>query len=147
MPIIPVVLSGGAGTRLWPVSRGAHPKPFMQMPDGDSLLLKTYVRAMAATGGHAPITVTNREYCFGSGDTRTAADCAGDASLLLEASGRHTAGAIAVAALDLQQTAGDDAIVLVLLADHPVTAGPAFAKGVEQAEALANEGFLVTFSI
>lgn len=70
--LIPVVLSGGAGSRLWPVSREGHPKPFMKLADGQSLLLKTYIRA----GGVALsndrdgelITVTNRDYYFMSKD-------------------------------------------------------------------------------
>lgn len=147
MPIIPVVLSGGAGTRLWPVSREAHPKPFMQMPDGQSLLLKTYVRAMAATGGHAPLTVTNREYFFASRDTLKTADCSKEASFLLESSGRNTAGAVTMAALQLQRTSGDDAIMLVLPADHLVQDLPAFTAAVRRAEELAQEGYLVTFGI
>lgn len=61
--IVPVILSGGAGTRLWPVSREDHPKPFMRLPDGQSLLQKTYLRAasLIAEGGEI-VTVTNREH-------------------------------------------------------------------------------------
>ena len=67
--IIPVILSGGAGTRLWPVSREGHPKPFMKLADGESLLLKTYRRALAVMeslgGGKGELlTVTNRDYYF-----------------------------------------------------------------------------------
>ena len=69
MQIIPVVMSGGAGTRLWPVSREAHPKPFMRLPDGESLLGKTYARAAALlAGGGEIVTVTNRELYFASKD-------------------------------------------------------------------------------
>jgi mannose-1-phosphate guanylyltransferase / mannose-6-phosphate isomerase len=78
--IIPVILSGGAGTRLWPVSREGHPKPFMRLPDGETLLLKTYRRAAqvasVVNGDHAPcemITVTNRDYYFMSKDEFAAA--------------------------------------------------------------------------
>jgi mannose-1-phosphate guanylyltransferase len=55
--LIPVIFSGGAGTRLWPVSREAHPKPFIKLPDGESLLLKTLKRALA-TGANRVLTVT-----------------------------------------------------------------------------------------
>lgn len=147
MPIFPVVLSGGTGTRLWPVSREAHPKPFMQMPDGESLLFKTYRRALAACGGQTPLTVTNREYYFASRDTLKSAQSADAGTFLLEASGRNTAGAIAMAALQLQRTAGDDAVMLVMPADHLVTDGNAFSQAVAQAEKLAFQGFLVTFGI
>ncbi len=67
--LIPVVLSGGAGTRLWPVSREGQPKPFMRLPDGQTLLGKTYRRAAGLLAGHGEIvTVTNREHYFQSKD-------------------------------------------------------------------------------
>jgi mannose-1-phosphate guanylyltransferase len=59
--LVPVILSGGAGTCLWPFSREAHPKPFMRMPDGQTLLHKTYARALAVCPGSTPLTVTNGE--------------------------------------------------------------------------------------
>lgn len=67
--LVPVILSGGAGTRLWPVSREGQPKPFMLLPDGESLLAKTYRRAaeLLAQGGDI-VTVTNRDYYFQSKD-------------------------------------------------------------------------------
>src|SRR5690554_7486558 len=69
MPIVPVILSGGAGTRLWPVSREGHPKPFMRLPDGKTLLCKTYERAAALLpAGGTIVTVTNREHYFASKD-------------------------------------------------------------------------------
>ena len=61
-PLIPVILSGGAGTRLWPVSRKAHPKPFMQLADGQSLAEKTWLRAAAVAKGGPIFTVTSRDY-------------------------------------------------------------------------------------
>ena len=63
-PLIPVILSGGAGTRLWPVSRRAHPKPFMQLTDGESLAEKTWLRAQDIAGGAPVLTVTSRDYYF-----------------------------------------------------------------------------------
>ena len=59
--LIPVLLSGGAGTRLWPVSHDAHPKPFMQLADGQSLLQKTFIRAARLDGVDTILTITNRE--------------------------------------------------------------------------------------
>lgn len=145
-PLVPVVLSGGTGSRLWPVSREAHPKPFMAMPDGESLLRKTYARAALASQDQAPLTVTNREYFFLSRDTLQEAGVTGG-DFLLEASGRNTAGAIAMAALHLAQTRGADAVMLVLPADHLVQDVPAFQAAVAQAHALAEQGHLVTFGI
>ncbi len=63
-PLIPVILSGGAGTCLWPVSREALPKPFIKLPDGESLLVKTLLRAAALPDVTAVLTVTNRDHYF-----------------------------------------------------------------------------------
>ena len=78
---VPVILSGGAGTRLWPVSREGHPKPFMPLPDGQSLLIKTFQRAaeLVAAGGEIA-TVTNRDYYFQSKDHFLAAKLPASAS-------------------------------------------------------------------
>ena len=62
--LIPVILSGGSGTRLWPVSRSAYPKPFMRMADGESLLYKTLQRALRLADGGQLLTVTGRDYYF-----------------------------------------------------------------------------------
>lgn len=145
--LVPVILSGGTGTRLWPMSREAHPKPFMRMPDGQTLLHKTYARALAACPGSIPLTVTNREYFFASRDELALAAPQQAGAFLLETSGRNTAGAIAVAALHLQATLGDQAVMLVLPADHLVLDSHAFNTTVAQAHTMAQAGHLVTFGI
>jgi mannose-1-phosphate guanylyltransferase len=147
-PVIPVVLSGGAGTRLWPVSREALPKPFMKMGDGRSLLRTTLDRAAALTGESA-LVVTNRDYYFLSRDEL--ASCAlakaGKLRYLLEPSARNTAPAIAMATLAVAATHGEDALLLILAADHLIADESTFGACVQQAAALANEGYLVTFGI
>jgi len=145
--LVPVILSGGAGTRLWPISREAHPKPFMRLPDGETLLHKTYARALQVGSQHPPVTVTNREYLFASRDTLHEVNAQQPGTFLLEAQGRNTAGAIAVAALHLQQELGNQAIMLVLPADHLVQNSQAFEAAVAQAYALAQQGYLVTFGV
>ena len=149
--IIPVILSGGAGTRLWPVSREGHPKPFMALADGQSLLEKTYRRAAAVIEardqliGVRSITVTNERYVF---LCRDEADRAGvNTHFILEPMGRNTAPAIALAAHEALAQHGSDAQLLVLAADHLITNQAAFLQSVHKAEALANQGYLATFGI
>ena len=147
--IIPVILSGGAGTRLWPVSREDHPKPFMRLPDGQSLLLKTYLRAasLIVEGGEI-VTVTNREHYFESRDHFAETKLSRHhARFLLEPQGRNTAPAIAVTALALAAEHGDDAVLVVMAADHLINDLPAFNHATEHAVALARQGYLVTYGI
>ncbi|MFL1514573.1 mannose-1-phosphate guanylyltransferase/mannose-6-phosphate isomerase [Pseudomonas prosekii] len=147
--LIPVILSGGAGTRLWPVSREGHPKPFMTLPDGQSLLGKTYRRAAGLLDGWGDIvTVTNREYYFQSKDHYHDAQMARHRGhFLLEPTGRNTAPAIAAAALSLQALHGDEAIMVVMPADHLIVNVEALQSAVEHAVTLARAGYLVTFGV
>jgi len=144
--LISVVLSGGAGTRLWPVSREGYPKPFMKLADGESLLLKTYRRA-AGVGASDILTVTNRDYYFMSKDEVARAHLDIPAQFLLEPAGRNTAAAVAMAAHLVVQRYGSDAMMLVLPADHLIQNQEAFALAVSRAQALAEQGKLVTFGI
>ncbi|WP_149087112.1 mannose-1-phosphate guanylyltransferase/mannose-6-phosphate isomerase [Pseudomonas prosekii] len=147
--LIPVILSGGAGTRLWPVSREGHPKPFMTLPDGQSLLGKTYRRAAGLLDGWGDIvTVTNREYYFQSKDHYHDAQMARHRGhFLLEPTARNTAPAIAAAALSLQALHGDEAIMVVMPADHLIVNVEALQSAVEHAVTLARAGYLVTFGV
>ncbi|WP_136413125.1 mannose-1-phosphate guanylyltransferase/mannose-6-phosphate isomerase [Herbaspirillum sp. ST 5-3] len=142
--LIPIILSGGAGTRLWPVSREAHPKPFMRIGGGKSLLTQTHERALAVSNNTAPLIVTNRDYYFLSHDEL--ADQAVKPSYLLEPVGRNTAPAIALAALWAVEQKSD-ACMLVMPADHLIKDTPSFYTSVRHAEALAKDGFLVLFGI
>lgn len=146
--LIPIILSGGAGTRLWPVSRAGHPKPFIQLPDGQSLLQKTALRA-AAVGDGRVLTVTNRDHYFLTRDEYAGIEFTQPVHFdyLLEPAGRNTAPAIAAAALALRQQFGDDAVMLVLPADHLIEDTAAFGAAVDCARGLAEQGWLVTFGI
>ncbi|MCG8669309.1 MAG: mannose-1-phosphate guanylyltransferase/mannose-6-phosphate isomerase [Pseudomonadales bacterium] len=146
--IIPVILSGGAGTRLWPISREGHPKPFLKMPDGQSLLYKTYARAAQCTSPDSVIvTVTNREHYFQSKDIYQSCKLKQKPLYILEPEGRNTAPAIAVAAEAIREQFGDSAVMLVMPADHLIQDTPCFVASVQHAAQLASSGKLVTFGL
>ncbi len=148
--LIPVILSGGAGTRLWPVSRRLFPKPFMALPDGETLIEKTAKRALAVASDGAPIyTVTSRDYSFITRDAyaRIPGFDVARQRFLLEPSARNTAPAVIAAALAIQREHGDDAQMLVLAADHLIADLAAFKTAVAGASALAASGLLCTFGI
>ena len=148
MELIPVILSGGAGSRLWPVSRELHPKPFMKVDDGESLLQKTFLRAMNLPAVSEVMTVTNRDLYFKTEDEYLKVNANNLAtSFILEPIGRNTAAAIAVAALQAIKNHGRDAVLLVLSADHLIENSTEFEAAVSQAIRLAEQGYLVTFGI
>ena len=147
-PLIPVILSGGAGTRLWPVSRSAHPKPFMQLADGQSLAEKTWDRARAIAGRAPVLTVTSRDYYFYTRDLYgKELEENGQAMFLLEPFGRNTAPAIALAAMYVREILGDNACLLIMPADHLIRDIQNFQASVDEARHLASQGNLVTFGI
>lgn len=149
--LIPTILCGGAGSRLWPVSRECHPKPYIRLADGQSLLQKAWLRGAALSGVAEILTITNRELIFKTEDEyREAATAVSKTlinSFILEPFGRNTAPAIAAAALQVAESHGTDALLLVLAADHLIAGQDAFAKAVSQAMLLAEQGKLVTFGI
>jgi mannose-1-phosphate guanylyltransferase/mannose-6-phosphate isomerase len=145
--LVPVILSGGAGSRLWPVSREAYPKPCIRMADGRTLLRKTYDRAAALPGVDTIVTVTNREYYFLTKDEYAQAAQPQRQHFLLEPCGRNTAPALAMAAFHALEVCGSDARLLVLPADHLIEDEAAFAAAVRDAAALARNGLLVTFGV
>jgi len=141
--LIPIILSGGAGTRLWPVSRQSHPKPFMCVGGPKSLLTQTHERAMQVSNGTPALIVTNRDYYFLSRDELEAQRL--KPQYMLEPTGRNTAPAIALAALWAIENG--DPCMLVMPADHLITDVVAFEAAVQQARALAVDGFLALFGI
>jgi mannose-1-phosphate guanylyltransferase/mannose-6-phosphate isomerase len=147
--LIPVILSGGAGTRLWPVSREAFPKPFIRMADGESLIEKTLKRALNIPGVESVLTVTNQEYFFQTRDAFASndSDFAWHADWLLEPASRNTAPAIAAAALHIMENYSDKALMLVMPADHLISNINEFNLAVDKAKVIANQGYLVTFGI
>jgi mannose-1-phosphate guanylyltransferase/mannose-6-phosphate isomerase len=147
MRLVPAILCGGAGSRLWPVSRELHPKPFIRLADGQSLLQKAFLRGARLPGAAEVLTVTNRELFFKTRDEYREVDPATRLSFILEPFGRGTAAAVACAAIRVAATHGRDALVLVLPADHLIEDMKAFTAAVSRACELASAGRLVTFGI
>ncbi|KTD35890.1 mannose-1-phosphate guanylyltransferase [Legionella nautarum] len=149
MRLIPTILCGGAGSRLWPVSRELHPKPFIHLADGQSLLQKTFLRGAHLPGVKEILTVTNRDLFFKTTDEYRETDQTGlTLSYILEPFGRNTAAAIIGAALQIKRSFQDEeALMLVLPADHLITDQTAFARAIAEATKLAQQGKLVTFGI
>ena len=148
MHLIPTILCGGAGSRLWPVSRELHPKPFIRLADGESLLQKAFLRGAGLPGAAHVLTVTNGELYFKTRDEYREVNAAQvPTSFILEPVARGTAAAVAASALHVAEAHGGDAIMLVLPADHLIRDQAAFAAAVEAASHLAREGRLVTFGI
>ena len=148
--IVPVVLSGGSGMRLWPVSREGCPKPFIHFADGQTLLEKTYYRltnlALKEIDELMPImTVTNRDYYFLSHDELRKTGKSG--TFLLEPVGRNTAPAIGLAAHLIAQQYDLDAILLVMPADHLIANQAQFIRTMRDAIEIAKLGYLLTFGI
>lgn len=148
MKLIPTILCGGAGSRLWPVSREQHPKPFIQLEDGQSLLQKAFLHGTALPNVDNTLIVTNREIFFKiENELRTVNTHKLNTSYLLEPFGRNTAGAIAAAALHIAETTDENAIMLVLPADHLITKSAQFAEAVTKAVSFAKQGKMVVFGI
>ena len=147
--LIPVILSGGSGTLLWPVSRRAYPKPFMKMADGRTLAEKTLRRALDVCAGGDVLTVTGRELYFITRDQYLSVDGvkASQLHFLLEPVARKTAPAIAMAACMVQQRWGADARMLILPSDHDIRNQTAFESAVAAASQLAQEGYLVAIGV
>ena len=140
----PVLLSGGSGTRLWPLSREAYPKQFLPLAGPDTMLQATWQR-VAAIADTPPIVVANEEHRFLVAEQLRQIG-APTPLIMLEPVGRNTAPAIAAAALQAMAD-GDDPLLLVLPSDHVVRDPDAFRRAVEEASGAAEQGALVTFGV
>ncbi|AJQ86442.1 mannose-1-phosphate guanylyltransferase/mannose-6-phosphate isomerase [Xanthomonas oryzae pv. oryzicola] len=142
--VLPIILSGGSGTRLWPLSRESYPKQFLPLVGDKSMLQSTWLRA-APVAAHAPIVVANEEHRFMAAEQLQQLGVKPSA-ILLEPKGRNTAPAIAVAALEATRD-GADPLLLVMPSDHVIQNEAAFQAAVTTAAAAAEQGKLVTFGI
>ena len=150
MALHPVILAGGSGTRLWPLSREFFPKPFLSVTGQRSMFQETMSRVDGMEGTADPIVVCNEEHRF------LVAEHAREigrptSSIILEPAGRNTAPALTLAALALADASlnprSNDPVMLVLPADHVIRDVPTFQKAVLNGASLAESGCLVTFGI
>ena len=144
--IVPVVLAGGSGTRLWPMSRSARPKQFLPLLGTTSLFQATLERVSDGTAYYPAIVLTNEDYRFIVVEQAQQLNQRLGA-VLLEPVARNTAAAIAAAAAFVVEKHGSDAIMLVLPSDHAITPGEDYRSAITRAAAEAREGRLVTFGI
>jgi mannose-1-phosphate guanylyltransferase/mannose-6-phosphate isomerase len=142
--LVPVLLSGGAGTRLWPASRESHPKQFLPLLGDHSLLQMTWLRLVGLPTS-APLVVANDEHRFLVAEQMRAVG-AQPAAIILEPVARNTAPAIAAAAL-AAMAGGDDPLLLVLPSDHLIRDEAGFRRAITEATAAAEAGGLITFGI
>lgn len=149
--LIPVILSGGSGTRLWPLSREQHPKQFLPIVGEETLLQETVRRLQGLqlpgekAGANAPVVVCNEEHRFLVAEQLRAIDCE-PAGIILEPQGRNTAPALTVAALQVAEQQVD-AILLVLPADHVIRDSGALHSALLEGYRQAEQGALVTFGV
>ena len=142
--IQPVILCGGSGTRLWPLSREHHPKPLHALNGERSLLQETGVRSRALDGAMEPLVICNEAHRFLVAEQLKRIG-AKPKAILLESKGRGTAPALTLAAV--HAVSADDPVLLVMPSDHAIASNDAFTLAVERGAALAHQGYIVAFGV
>lgn len=142
--ILPIIIAGGSGTRLWPLSRQCFPKQFLTL-DGDDSMLQTTLQRLAGIAHQPPMILCHEEHRFAVAEQLRAKQLP-HRGIMLEPVSRNTAPAIALAAFDAIKN-GHDPVLLVLAADHVIRDEASFCQTVESANAFAHAGKLVTFGI
>ena len=143
--ILPVILAGGSGTRLWPLSRALYPKQLISLVDRHTMLQNTILRLGGLDGAGKPVVICNDEYRFMVAEQLRQIDIKAN-SIILEPVGRNTAPALAVAAIRAMKT-GDDPVLLILPADHHIQLTAEFQGVIESGHAYAQSGRMITFGI
>lgn len=144
MKIIPVILSGGSGVRLWPASRQSKPKQFLSLHGEESLLQLTLKRCTGDVFDSSPIIIGSNEHRFLLGEAVT--NSGSEAEILLEPVARNSAAAVAAACIWALKS-DPDAVLLVMAADHLIPDREAFQNAVAAASPTAVQGYIVTFGI
>lgn len=142
--LVPVILCGGSGTRLWPLSRSSYPKQFVDLGNGKTLFKETVRRAQIVAKDAVPYVVTSDAHRFYA--QANLFECNQQATIIVEPVPRNTAPAIAAAAY-VALSKDPDAVLLVMPSDHAMEDTVAFKTAVEKGIKLAEEGYLVTFGI
>ena len=142
---IPIIMAGGTGSRLWPLSRQLNPKQFLPLADAELSMLQATIQRLEGLGAALPRLICNEQHRFLVAEQLRVLGM-DEASILLEPVGRNTAPAIALAALQAAAE-GADPVLLVLAADHLIQDVPAFHASIDAALPLAEAGKLVTFGI
>src|SRR3954470_21526480 len=142
--IQPVILCGGSGTRLWPLSREYHPKPLHALNGEQTLLQETALRCRGVAAIGEPLLVCNESHRF-MVQSQLARVGARPRAILLEPKGRGTAPALTLAAMHM--VASDDPVLLAMPSDHVIVDREAFQRSVERGAALAQQGHVVTFGV
>ena len=144
--IIPVILSGGSGTRLWPLSRAMRPKQLLSLVSDATMIQETVSRLKGIKDLAEPVVVCNEEHRFMIAEQMREIDV-NPSAIILEPFGRNTAPAVAISAIKAMQIADEDVVILVLPADHVIRDAQAFHKAVESGYQAAIDNKLVTFGI
>jgi mannose-1-phosphate guanylyltransferase/mannose-6-phosphate isomerase len=144
--VVPVLMAGGSGTRLWPLSREQHPKQFLSLLGQQSLFQETALRTAKIDEATSPVVIGSGAHRFVIAEQLRQANIR-DAAMLLEPEGRNTAPAAAVAAHFVAEEFGPDAIVFLMAADHAIGDQAAFEAAVQSAIDAATQGYIVTFGI
>ena len=145
--LIPVILSGGTGTRLWPLSRKCYPKQYLKIEDSSkfTLLQETFLRLKGLENLESPIIICNEEHRFIVAEQMRDLNIKPN-SIILEPSGRNTAPAIALATL-VASNLYQDCLLLVLSADHDIKNSKKFKEAIKEGFKYAKNGRLVTFGV
>ena len=144
--IVPVIMAGGKGTRLWPLSRAAAAKQFIRFLGDETLLQKTMARVSDEAIYDAPIVVTNEDFRFLVAEQARELGVKLD-GIILEPEARNTAAAVAAAAVIVSQRHGSDTLIQILPSDHEITVDDTYRSCVEKAARAARDGKIVTFGI
>ena len=148
MQLIPVILSGGIGSRLWPYSRSDFPKPFIELPNNQGTLFRnTILRALKLPSVQHLIIVSNTKYSHLIRQSERELSIQNKCLNIWEPEGKNTAAAVVLAAISAINSFRDDCLLLILPADHRIGLSQEFAEAVKKASGLAMAGKLVTFGI